>query len=231
MHLKITSILTLCCLLIACNQSPLDTTEAEKELTKTPAQAITEKSEKGIPQTWTSYFTEAEVTAITAIKQTFDHGLGDNNKDRGTAYLYTYHANRMRADYFNKYPYTLNYPYNGKFDLSLVKKEMPQLTRFLTNKCGFQAGENGEVIHFYCLKDEGPLMELMQNLGKENSLIASLHNDYFQQKSISQNAKEQLLMNAKETLDFEKEAHQLIYMFYQILRNEERLAIDKVNEV
>jgi len=74
-------------------------------------------------------------------------------------------------------------------------------------------------------------MELMQNLGKENPLIASLHTDYLQQKTISQNAKQQLLMDSQETFDFEKEAHQLIYMFYQILINEERLAVEKVKEV
>ncbi len=32
-------------------------------------------------------------------------------------------------------------------------------------------------------------------------------------------------------INFSKEAHQLIYMFYQILINEERLAVKKVKEV
>jgi len=71
-------------------------------------------------------------------------------------------------------------------------------------------------------------MNLMQSLGKDNSLIAGLHTDYMQQKSISPTVKEQLLMNSKESLNFDKAEHQLIYMFYQILTNEERLATNKM---
>jgi len=236
MLLKITSTFVLCCLLIACNQNHLEAPteqkepieKSAKEITTTSEKVVAQNSENGSSKTLSQYFNETELAAIAAIKKTFDKGLGENSKDRGIPYLYEYHANRMRQDYFNKFPYTLNYPFNDKFDLTAVEKEVPQLTGFLTNKCGFQAGESGEIIHYYCLKNEGPFMDLMQDLGKSNALIASLHTDYMQQKSISPNVKQQLLMNSKETLDFEKAEHQVIYMFYQILINEERLAADKM---
>ena len=236
MLLKITSIFVLCCFLFSCTQNHLETAVAqeepieklEKEMVVASEKEISENSEKRTPEIWQQYFTKAEITAIVAIKQTFDKGLGANSKDRGTPYLYTYHANRMRGDYFNKFPYTLNFPYNDKFDLEGLENEVQQLGRFITNKCGFQGKGNGEIIHYYCLKKEGPFMGLMQSLGKDNSLIASLHTDYIQQKSISKNAKQQLLMDSVENLDFDKAEHQLIYMFYQILINEERLATNKI---
>ena len=96
------------------------------------------------------------------------------------AYVYKDHASRMRMDYFNKYPYTLNYPYNDKFDLSLVKEEVTHLT-FLTDKCGFQK-KDGTAIHYYCLKNEGAFMDFMESLGADNSLIQALQEDYQNKK-------------------------------------------------
>jgi len=170
---------------------------------------------------------KSEVTAINRIKHVFDEGLRGNSEKRDLAYLYKDHAQRMRLDYFNKYPYTLNYPYNGKFDLNHVKEDLPQLS-FLTNKCGFQSKDGKKTVHYYCFKKESEFMKLMETLGKDNSLIASLHNDYAAQKHISQQTRNLLLMNSYEDLDFQKKEHQLIYMFYQILINEERLAAEKI---
>lgn len=170
---------------------------------------------------------ESELTAMQHIKHAFDEGLKGTSKNRDLPYLYKDHANRMRLDYFNKYPYTLNYPYNGKFDLSQVKQDVPSL-KFLTKKCGFQVEEGDEIIHYHCFKKESNFMDFMQTLGKDNSLIANLYKDYTTQMSITQNARQLLLINSSEELDFQKEEHQLVYMFYQILINEERLAAEKI---
>ena len=174
-------------------------------------------------------FESQEEAAIGRIKKVFDKGLKGTSKNRGLPYLYKEHAHRMRMDYFNKYPYTLNYPYNDKFDLSVVKEEIPSLS-FLTKKCGFQKEENDKTIniYYYCLKKEGAFINLLEDLGKENSLIVELHRDYVAKKHISKEIKQLLVMNSSDDFDFQRPEHQLVYMFYQILINEERLAANKL---
>ena len=172
------------------------------------------------------YFSSQETAAILGIKEVFDKGLKGKSKDRTVSYYYEDHAQRMRMDYFNKFPYTLNYPYNDKFDLRNVTGEVPQLS-FLTKKCGFQ-NKDQEVVNYYCFKKESRFMEFLQLLGKDNTFIASLHEDYVNQMHITQQIKQHLLMNSQEGLDFQQIEHQVIYMFYQILINEERLAANKI---
>ena len=204
---------------IACNP------EATQESPKAP---IAPTISSNIPiGDLSQFFDPQEIKAITKIKQVFDEGLKATSKNREVSYLYEGHAQRMRMDFFNKYPYTLNYPYNDKFDLSLVEEEIPYLS-FLTKKCGFQKKEDDSIIHYYCLKKEGTFINFMEALGKDNPLIANLHRDYIEKKHISQNVRQQLLMNSYEGFDFQKLEHQLVYMFYQILINEERLAADEI---
>lgn len=176
---------------------------------------------------WEQFFDSQETAAITRIKQVFDEGLKGSSKKRDLPYIYKDHAQRMRMDYFNKYPYTLNYPYNDKFDLSVVQEEIPSLS-FLTKKCGFQKPDIGSTIHYYCLKKEGTFIKFLEDLGKENTLIANLHKDYTSKKHISKEVKQMLVVNSYDELDFQKPEHQLVYMLYQILINEERLAANKI---
>ena len=172
------------------------------------------------------YFSPPETAAILDIKEVFDKGLKENSKDRAISYYYEDHAQRMRLDYFNKFPYTLNYPYNDKFDLRDVATEVPQLS-FLTNKCGFQNGDQ-EVVNYYCFKKEGRFMEFLQQLGKETPFIAVLHEDYIKQMTITQQIRQHLILDSQERLDFQQVEHQVVYMFYQILINEERLATNRI---
>jgi len=174
-----------------------------------------------------SIFSEKEKNAILAIKTAFDYGLADGKEIKDYAQLYKNHAHRMRADYFNKFPYTLNFPYNDKFDLSQIKEKVKDVS-FLTNKCGMQQGDKGNIIHYLCLKDRSTYMTFLTELGKKNNLIQSIVEDYKKNKSISANARHIMLLDSFETLDFKQQEHQIFYAFFQILVNEERLATDKL---
>ncbi len=175
------------------------------------------------------FFAPQEATSMNRVKQVFDEGLKGVSKNRTLPELYRDHAQRMRMDYFNKYPYTLNYPYNDKFDLSLVQAEIPNLS-FLNKKCGFQIGDPSAPtnIYHYCLSNKGSFIDFMEDLSKENTLIANLHKDYISKKTISPEVKQLLVINSLDDLDFDKPEHQVVYMFYQILINEERLASNQL---
>lgn len=172
-------------------------------------------------------FLGKKAEAMLSIKQAFDTGLANGKPIEDYAKLYKNHAHRMRADYFNKFPYTLNFPFNDKFDLRQEVEATKELS-FLTNKCGFQNGDTGEIIHYLCLDSESNYMTFLEQLGERNPLIQSIAEDYKKKKSITAEAKYNMLINSYEKLDFEQVDHQIFYAFFQILVNEERLAAEKV---
>lgn len=201
----------------------------EEEVIKSKKKAYTIKEESLINDSndlIAQYFTPSEIETIRQIKEVYDNGLRGQS-EKAIASLYAEHALRMRLDLFNNYPYTLNYPYNGKFDLSMAVIDMDKLS-FLSYSCGFM-DKNDKKINHYCFKDDSNFMRFMESLGKDNALIAMLYEDYLSKKTISPAAKQGLVMGSEEKLNFDKQEHQLVYMFYQILVNEERLAVNKIS--
>jgi len=174
-----------------------------------------------------TYFNEVELKTIYKIKEKFEFGLSGGKDIENIARLYEGHAQRMRLDLFNNFPYTLNFPYNGEFDLSQVDIPLAQL-RFLNNNCGFQR-QDGTKINFLCLSSPSNYTKFLGAIGEKNTLVASLLEDYTENKTITSKAKQIILLNSEEELDFTKTEHQIIYLFFHILVNEERLALEKLN--
>ena len=71
-------------------------------------------------------------------------------------------------------------------------------------------------------------MEFLDTVGKESSLAAFLFEDYTTNKTITSAAKQNILLNSEKELDFTKPEHQIIYLFFHVFANEERLALDNL---
>jgi len=174
-----------------------------------------------------TFFEETELKAMFKIKEQFDLGLSGGKDIKNITRLYENHAQRMRLDLFNNFPYTLNFPYNGKFDLSDVDALYLEQLRFINNKCGFQYA-NGTKSNFICLSSPSNYMEFLETIGKESSLVAFLFEDYTKNKTITNTAKQRILLDSEKELDFTKIEHQIIYLFFHVFVNEERIALEKL---
>lgn len=224
-------------LLVACEQKatslPLNKELATMEETPITSTTSSNKilTEGSIPKPipLSSFFSVSEINALQTIKKNFEKGITNEKFDRPLSYYYESHAQRLRLDLFNKFPLTLNFPYNGDFSLSEVAAQVKELS-FLTQKCGFQK-EDKTIQHYYCFKQSSNFMDFQKALSNENSFIDFLLKDYQSNKSLSTKVKEGILLTGDESFNFEIEEHQLVYLFYHLLINEERMALEKVNEL
>lgn len=206
------------------NASKPSTNEAEVTTTENSPVEITTEEAFALPQ----FLDTASLNNLMAIKTVFEEFICDgisaspNNKN-----CYLTHAQSFAYDFMNDIPYTLNFPYDGTFDLSQVENEANGLS-FLTKNCGFQDQSTGEVIHYHCMKAEGAWMDYLEYLGQSTDLIGNIQLIYKEAKTINSNIKQRLTLGAANDLDFGKEDHQIFYMMMHLLINEERIASEKI---
>ena len=74
-------------------------------------------------------------------------------------------------------------------------------------------------------------MKFLEKIGETNTLIASLQEDYKTNKTITNRVKQIITLHSKDELDFTKIEHQIIYLFFHVFANEERLAVEKVKSL
>lgn len=216
---------------LAIEEETSELVEKEAQAINIVAEAEANKANNDVPANQSEVskvlqFTAKEKIAVQEVKVKFEAGIMKGTPFTKLNEAYTAHADLIRRDQFNKVPVTMTFPFNGGFDLSMIGEKVNDLS-FFTKKCGFQK-ENGEVLNFHCLLNESNLMEMMAEEGKSNSLINSIYEDYQKSKSITNGIQQSLIMSSAEEFDFSKENHQLIYLFYQIAINEERLATEKL---
>lgn len=195
--------------LVSCKN---DNSESEKE---------TDVQEETLA-TVSQFLTAADVSHLLTIKAAFDEQLcGSTTPDASTCYLS--HAQGVAANFFNKLPYTNNFPYDGSFDLSKVAQDASQLS-FLTKNCGFQDSVTNQIIHYYCLKSQSMLMDYFEVLSESSSLIKDFYTEYKTTKTISTALKEHFTLDPQSALDFKQVDHQIFYMLAHLMFNEERIA-------
>lgn len=225
--MKFRYVIAICSLIVGCtsNNSDISLNDTTQNIpaTKTMAAQNIDLPKASILK---DFLSENEIANLLQIKNVFDSRLC-TNPDNTITYCYKMHANMMAADLFNEIPYTLNFPYDDSFDLSMIAGNVDALS-FLTKKCGFQNEQTNEVIHFYCLKNKGSYMDFQKKVGETNSMIAFLQEDYVDNKAITPNARQRISISAQGELDFSNIDHQLVYMLFHLMVNEERIAYNKV---
>lgn len=179
-----------------------------------------DQTKKEATALFSSYYEGDELAAILKLKHIFEQGLTANPGQRPAAFDYEQHALRMRLDFLNQETFEFFYPYNGDFRLSTYPDQVEQLS-FLTNKCGFQVIETEEIIHHLCFNTDKRFFDYLEQLGKENAVIASFRDNYLNNKVIVQEDRKSMILNSVEELDWENPDHQLFYFLFHALVNEE----------
>lgn len=168
---------------------------------------------------------EAEKKVLFDLIQKFDALICEGATDRSIQECYEFNAQEKRMDLFEKRPYTIAFPYNGKFDLSMIDS-VDQLS-FITKKCGFQVAEQDTIINYYCLKaSDSRYMEYLKRIQNESPLILSFYTTYQEKKSIDPEMIQGIVMGSEE-FDFSKVGHRLFYMLFHLMVNEEQIAVRK----
>lgn len=198
------------------------TAPAVEQTTTTPEKEISPTSPLA-PQ----HLEEETMLALNTIKAAFDEGISQGFGDRSPAYIYEQHAIRMRMDYFDDDPYTSVFPYNGDFDLSNLTETVNKLP-FMTNKCGFQNPATKEIINYYCFNTNPTFMQYLAAVGETSGMIKRFQERYQQTKTIDADMRQAMLTQSIEEVDFSNPDHQYFYMLFHIVANEERLALEKL---
>lgn len=176
------------------------------------------------------FLDEKSVEHILAIKKVFEQflceGIRESVKNKN---CYLTHAQGFSYDFLHNVPYTLNFPYDGKFEFAQMEEQAASLD-FLTKNCGFQIQATGEMVNYYCMKSTGKWMDYLNHIGSTSSLIQNVRNSYAQAKTITQSIKQELVLQASNDLNFASEDHQIFYMMIHLLINEERIASEKINQ-
>jgi hypothetical protein len=173
-----------------------------------------------------SGLSEEDEKSLLSMKGRFDKGLtGDSDKST-IAQIYRLHAQRMRMDVLEQFPYTKYYPYTSKFSVAPEASELS----FLTDQCGY-LNANDEKVNFYCFTKDNSFFNYMLANSGSVPMVSSFIENYKEEKSITSNMKNQFLLQAIEELDFTKEEHQNFYMLVHALMNEEFKAGQKIAKV
>jgi hypothetical protein len=169
-------------------------------------------------QELSTVFSDRTISAIHELKREFEKGLGEASEADQVGQLYKFHAQRMRVDMLNRFPFTKNYPYikNEPFISPGMLPDLP----FLTNACGYQVDDN-EIVNFLCFAQENDLFKFLQSTSKSNSLITKLIDEYNSAKGMTPSIQHDLLMESIDQLDFDRQTDQLFYAFFHITLNEE----------
>ena len=216
-------------LFISCQNNVEDQQNAMHSPVTGSVDSVSQTTKTNSSKELSDFLSPNDVSALHAIKKAFDVGLssGNNNPDLGD--IYHQHAIRMKLNFLNQEPYNTLYPYNNTFDLSEVGEAAAQ-TQVFSHKCGFLNQQTKETFHHYCLDVASPYFDYLAHLATDNTFIDHFQKRYREVKTIGQEAKQAMLLNGDESLDFSLPAHQMFYMLFHIVVNEERMALEKYRQ-
>jgi len=165
----------------------------------------------------TSLFSDNSIAAIIQLKHQFEKGLAGGSDYTNVGQLYKLHAQRMRIDKLEHFPFTKNYPYNQKkrFISSHMLMELP----FLTDACGYLINDT-EKLSFPCFTKENKMFEYLKS-DSDSNLITQTITDYKAALGMTHTIQHNLLMNSIDELNFDRHADQLFYALFHIVLNEE----------
>lgn len=176
------------------------------------------------------YLTDGEIKSFLEIKSVFDKAICFEGKIKQISDCYLSHAQAYGYDAVKQVEQiNKNYPYHTDFDLTQMKSSADSLN-FLTLNCGFQNEKTGAIVNFYCLKNEGGFMDYLEALGESNSVIKEYHKEYSTYKQVSNDFKKRASFLLQHELDLEQFDHQIFYMFYHLMINEEVQAQKKIRK-
>jgi len=181
----------------------------------------------GSTSLFATFFEEATVTQLNKIKEEYETGIKDGFSFPILGEAYKYNSSMFRTDILNDIPYTLTFPYNGKFDLTKHEERVKSMG-FFSKKCGFGDKQTDEIIHYWCLSLDETFFSYLDELGKDNEFIKNFAEGYQRSKGITNEMKQRLIWLDEMTIDFNNYDHQVFYMLFHVLINEERIAYEKV---
>ena len=175
------------------------------------------------------YISLDELKHLMAIKAVFDSSLCFQGTIENLEDCYLSHAQSYSYDMVKQIEQlNQNYPYNTAFELNKVKVHADGLN-FLSKNCGFQNEKTGEIVNFYCLKNKSSFIDYLTELGEDNALIQIYQENYTKNKVVSNDIKKRIGATGQFELDFERLDHQIFYLFYHLMINEEVKARQKIS--
>ena len=165
----------------------------------------------------TPLFSDSSIAAISQLKHEFQKGLAGRSDYTNVGQLYKLHAQRMRIDMLERFPFTKNYPYNQK--KQFISSEMLADLPFLTDACGYLINDT-EQVNFPCFTKENKMFEYLKS-NSDSNLITQTITDYKTALGMTPTIQQNLLMNSIDELNFDREADQLFYALFHIVLNEE----------
>lgn len=163
-------------------------------------------------------FDDQTIKTIQSLKRDFEKGLAGGASYDELSELYRFHAQRMKVDFLNRFPFTENYPYVQK--QQFIKPDMLAKLPFLTDVCGYLINDSDKV-NFPCFTKENDLFTFFQEASESNSLITRVITEYNTALGVTPSIQNGLLMNSIDQLNFDREADQLFYAFFHIILNDE----------
>lgn len=223
--------LTLATLFTGC-KSDATTKATMPGATKTAATQTASTATSATTATATEMFklteTAVAASALEELITKFDDKICEGSEKRDISECYQLHSHEMKMDLMNNRPYTLAFPYDDSFDLSMVSNI--DSIAFLTKNCGMKIEDTEEVLHYHCLRSDSKFMDYLQREQSNSELMMFFYEDYKKNKTISSEFKQGLLMTSDESLDFKNKGHRIFYMLLHLMVNEERIATTKIQK-
>ncbi len=167
-------------------------------------------------------FSTEEQAALLSLKKEFDTAICKGRETTEIYKCYEFHVWKLRSDFLQKNPITLNFPYDGTYQLDSTLVEN-KLTSIWTNKCGFQK-EDKTILHYFCLDANAKIMDYLNTLSKDNEMIQNMTSTYAEKKAFMPNDIEGVIMSSVESLDFKNIDHQIFHMLFHLTIGEEQRA-------
>lgn len=174
------------------------------------------------------WLADQEVSTLIDLKKNFDRGLMLNQGSADIARVYQFHAHGTRMEMMDQTTLAHYFPYNGEFDQNEFRNRASQLD-FLNKNCGFQIKTNKEELltfNHYCFNKDNQLFELYKAEG--SAFLNRIINEYQEAKAITPAMKQQFYFNAMDDLDMTRLEHQIFYMLFHVLVNEEIVTYKEV---
>ena len=219
-------IIVLCTLFTDCKNN--DTAETNQlDSVESTTEQIIDQSQPQLEETpqvtgtsaeLTTYFSKETITAVQDLKKRFEEGLAGGSSYTNIGQLYKLHAQRMRIDMLEKFPFVKNYPYNQ--EKKIIQSEDIIKLPFLTDACGYLINDT-EKVNFPCFTKDNSLFTYLQSASRANALIKGIIAEYQSALGMTPSIQQSLLMDSIDQLNFDRYADQLFYALFHIVLNEE----------